>query len=135
MDAPITSNQPASPDFMRIARATRFAFACVVLGVSWLAIKSCLNIPRFARIFMDMLGENEPLPKLTRLVIATWWPLLALSLSVPAAAIVLLFTRDVVRSLYCLGVLVLISIVVSVVVTHATYSPLMTIIEKMQTAQ
>lgn len=133
MNDPIPSNQPVPPELMRIGRATRFAIVCVVVGVSWLAIRSCLGIPKFRHIFSDMLGENERLPAITMLVIRGQSVLLALSYCIPAVAVGLLFMRDVARSLYCLGILILISIVTSAVVIFATYLPLMTLIEKIQT--
>ena len=129
---PIPINEPGSPDLTRLGHATRFAIACMALGVSWLAINSCLNIPKFARIFTDMLGENERLSLLTTFVLRAHTALLALSFCIPAAVIAQLFTRDVVRSLYRLGILVFLSIVEYIVVTHAVYAPLITIIEKMQ---
>ena len=132
MKDPIPSNQPGPTELMRLGRATRFAIACVVVGLSYLAIRSCLGIPKFARIFSDMLAENERLPAITVLVIRGQPVLLALSYCIPAAAIGLLFMRDVARSLYCLGILILISIAASAVVIFATYLPMMTIIEKMQ---
>jgi hypothetical protein len=127
----IPSEQPGPTEPMRIGRATRFAIACVVVGLSYLAIRSCLGIPKFARIFMDMLGANERLPAITVFVLRAQPVLLALSYGIPAAAVALLFTRNVVRSLYCLGILVLVSIVECIVVIHAMYSPLTAIISKM----
>jgi hypothetical protein len=132
MNDPIPSNQPEAPELASIGRAMRFAIGCVVVGVSWLAINSCLNIPRFGLIYSDMLGENEHLPWLTRFVLGAYPVLLVLSICIPVAAIALLFTRNVVRSLYCLGVLVLVSIVECVVVIYAKYLPLITIFERMQ---
>ena len=128
------STDPASLDLTRFAHATRFALACVVFGISGFAVNGCLTIPKFARIFADMLGQNEPLPALTQLILGMSWPLLALSVSIPATAMVLLFTRNIVRSIYGLGALVLISMVLSAVVSHATYTPLTTILVKMQAA-
>jgi hypothetical protein len=132
MSDPIPSNQPGPRELMRLGRATRFAIVCVVVGLSYLAIRSCLGIPKFVRIFSDMLGEAERLPAITALVIRGQSVLLALSYCIPAAAVGLLFMRDVARSLYCLGILILISIVTSAVVIFAMYLPMMTIIEKIQ---
>lgn len=132
MNDAMPNTQPATPDLARIGHAKRFAIACVVMGLSCLTISSCLNIPRFARIFTDMLGENQGLPVLTTYVLGAHTALLALSFCIPVAAIALVFTRDIARSLYCLGILFLISMVEYVVVNHAKYSPLVRIIEKMQ---
>jgi len=132
MNDPIPGNQPGPTELASIGRATRFAIVCMAVGISWLAINNCLRIPKFAGIFTDMLGENERLPAITTFFLRNYEALLVLSCCIPVAAIALLFTRNIARSLYCLGILILISIVECVVVIHAMYSPLTTIIEKMQ---
>lgn len=132
MNNPLPSNELRTLDLTRLGHATRFAIACVALGISWVAINSCLNIPQFARIFSHMLGENAPLPLLTRFVLNAYMVLLVLSFCVPVGAIALLFARDVVRSLYCLGILILVAIVECIVVAHAKYAPLITFIEEIQ---
>lgn len=132
MNNPIPGGQLPTPDLTRIGRATCFAFVCVVAGIACLNINSCLGIPRFAHIFSDMLGENERLPALSVFVLRAQPVLLVLSCCILVAAIALLFTRNITRSLYCLGVLTLISMVEYAVVWHAKASPLVRIIEKMQ---
>ena len=132
MNDPIPSNQPAPPDLMRIARATRFAFACVALGFFYLTLDSWLSISKFERIYTDMLGENERLPTITTFVFRTKTVVLALIICNAVAAIAVVFIRDIVRSLYGLGILILVSIVEYVVLWHAKIAPLIKIIEKMQ---
>lgn len=129
MNDPVPSNE-----LTRLGRATRFAIVCVVLGVSYFTISSCLGISRFSKIFADVLGENETLPAITTFVLGARTVLLVLSICIPVAAVALLFTRDIVRSLYGLGPLVLIAIVEYAVLWHAKASPLVMIIEKMQSS-
>jgi hypothetical protein len=124
MNDPIPSNQPGPTELMRLGHATRFAIACIVVGFSYLSIRSCLSIRVFGGLFLDFLGENEILPPLTRFILGARMPLLALSFSIPAASIALLFTRNIARSLYCLGVLALVSIIEWIVVYEAMFLPL-----------
>ena len=132
MNDPISCNRPETPDLARIGRATRFAIACVVVGFSYLSIRSCLSIRVFGGYFLDFLGENEILPPLTRFILGVRMPLLALSFGIPAASIALLFTRNIARSLYCLGVLALVSIIEWIVVYEAMFLPLTKVLFRMQ---
>lgn len=128
--APLAAMTPEA-----IGKAARFAIACGVIGLSYLSIRGSLAIPRFARIFQDMLGENEPLPTLSVFAIRAYPVIVAVSFAVPISAVALLFTRNIVRSLHGLGILTLFSVVQGIVLTHALFSPLVAIIEKMQSSQ
>ena len=121
-----------SPNFIRFCKATRFAIACIVLGFSYVSIRCNLDISRFRRIYADMLGESEALPALTLFVFWARHVFLTLSFCVPAACIAFLFTRNIARSLYSIGVLGLVSLLEYNVLWQAVYSPLFRIIEKMQ---
>lgn len=116
----------------RIGHATRFAIACVVLGFSYLSIRSSLSISRFERVFEDMLGSGTRLPALTTFVMGVRPAFVALSFCIPVACIAIFFIRDIARSLYCLGVLALIAIIECIVLFHALSSPLVEIISGMQ---
>lgn len=76
-------------------------------GDPYLRIRSCQSIPRFARIYSDMLGQGKRLPAFTLFVLREKVPLLVLSVFLPVTAIGLLFTRNIARSLYCMGILIL----------------------------
>ena len=115
-------------------KATRFAVACVVLGFSYLAIRSSLGISSSHRLFVDMLGESETLPVVTAFVFRARPMFLMLSFCVPVACLAFLFDRDIARSLYCIGILVLVSIVECIILFHALSSPIFRIAEKMQGA-
>ena len=78
-----------------------------------------------------MLGDSAKLPTVTTFVLWAHPVILALCVSIPFVAIALLFTRDVARSIYCLGVLALLSILQCILLYQALWSPLGTIVEKM----
>ncbi len=118
-------------EIRQIGRATRFALACIVVAFSYFSIRSNLSIPGFERIFADMIGEDTQLPAITRFVIAARYGLLALSCGVPIACIVFLFTRNIAKSLYWIGVMALVTVVQWVVLFYAMSAPLMMIITQM----
>lgn len=126
------STETETLNLTRVCKATRFAVACIVFGFSYHTIRSSLNISKFERIFMDMLGENETLPLLTIFVLRARHVFLALSIGIPVACFAFLFVRDVARSICCIGVLILLSILEWTVIDQATWSPMTRIIEKMQ---
>ncbi len=78
-----------------------------------------------------MLGEDAQLPAITRFVFAARYGLLALSCGIPIACIALLFTRNIAKSLYWIGVLALVTVVQWVVLFYAMSAPLMMIITQM----
>lgn len=88
------------------ARAVRFGFAAVVLGMSYPNIRCALGIYRFELIFRDMLG-GKPLPVITTFVIQAQPVLLGLSILIPLAAIILIFAGRLSRSIYVCGGLIL----------------------------
>jgi len=127
-----TKSKPAAD--ARISHATRFAIACVVLGFSYLSIRSSLSISNFERIFEDMLGRNERLPWLTLFVLRARPAFIVLSCCIPIACIALLFARDIARSIYGLGILILVAMAEGLVLFHALFSPLVEIINRMSSS-
>ena len=94
------------PQAIAAARAVRFGFAAVVLGMSYPNIRCALGIYRFELIFRDMLG-GKPLPAVTTLVLQLQPFLLGLSILIPLAAIILVFAGGLARSVYISGALIL----------------------------
>jgi NAD/NADP transhydrogenase beta subunit len=125
-------NNSDTLNIARIGRATRFAVACVVLGISYFSIRASLSITAFERIFGDMLGPDEKLPALTIFVLKARLVFVAFSFAIPSASIGLLFTRNIARSLYVLGILVLLALIMGIVLFHGMTGPLLEILQKMQ---
>jgi hypothetical protein len=78
----------------------RVMLAVVLAGISYFSIKMFFAIPRFEKIFGDMLGDRNKLPEVTKLVIE-WGrlgllPLVLLS-GLSAAGFLLLATQRNVR--------------------------------------
>ncbi len=116
----------------QIGRATRFALACIVVAFSYFSIRSNFCISGFAQMFQDMMGQDAQLPAITRFVFAARYGLFALSCGIPIACIALLFTRNIAKSIYWIGILALVAVVQWVVVFSAMSEPFIQIINKMQ---
>ena len=119
-------------EIRQIGRATRFALTCIVVAFSYFSIRSSFCIPAFVQVFADMLGEDAQLPAITRFVFAARYGLLSLSCGIPIACIALLFTRNIAKSIYWIGILALVAVVQWVVVFSAMSEPVMEVITKMQ---
>jgi len=117
-----------------VARATLFCQVCMVLGISYLAVRASLSIESFKIIFADMLG-GRPLPALTTFVLGADGFFLSVSLAIPVAAIALLFMPKPTLAIYCVGVLALASVAISVILYHAMTAPLAQIISSMSGMQ
>ena len=48
-----------SPEVNRLAQAMRFAFVSILLGLSYINLRSSLSIPAFQQIFSDMLMASR----------------------------------------------------------------------------
>jgi hypothetical protein len=116
--------------FNRIAQATRFAIGCVVIGISLLAILTSLGIDRQESMLEDMIGSRDKLPDLTKLVMGTSGVFVLVSFAIPVCCIFLMLSRNMVRSLYLLGGLALVSIVEAIVIYVAMSVPLMTVLQQ-----
>lgn len=125
------SSRSAAIDVDQLGRAIRFALVAIVLGLSYLALRSSLGMASFEQVFLDMLG-GKPLPALTAFVLNARPLFLAVALFVPAAAVACLFLRRVALSLYIVGVLALVTLVQSIVLYHALSAPLTQIISMLQ---
>ena len=73
-------------DVWQLARAIRFALVSIVLGLSYLSLRSSLSIESFSQIFADMLG-GKPLPALTQFVLGARPLFVAVSILVPIVAV------------------------------------------------
>ena len=131
---PPATNNPRPDDeaaAYSVARAVRFCFTAVVLGFSYPNIHCALGIHHFRQIFDDMLGRGEPLPMVTTFVIHSQPFLVSLSIAVPIVAIALNFFGRLARSIYICGALVLLVFLQFFMTWYAWTSPLLKIIEKM----
>ena len=117
-------------DVPQLARAIRFTLVTMVLGLSFLNIRSSLAIGNFQQIFADMLN-GHPLPALTVFVITARHVFVAVSVLVPIAAIATLFLRGVVRSIYIVAVLGFIIIVQFITLWFGLSAPLANVIISM----
>lgn len=114
-----------------LARAMRFAFAALVLGVSFFNIHRALSISNFQAISVDLLN-GTPLPAATLWVLENQRILQGLSMAIPLAAVALIFWGRLPVALYWLGSLVLLALVQLAFAWTALTAPLMEIIKKMQ---
>ena len=125
-----SADQDEGIDIRQLANAIRLVFFVVVLGMASVTLFICQSIDRFETIYRDMLG-GRPLPLLTTLVLSGRPFLLALSLTIPAAAIGTLFTRRVVLSIYVLAALGFLAVAVAGLVFPSLFLPLLEIIKQM----
>ena len=124
------NSQQDAIDVRQLARAIRFALVAIVLGLSYLSIRSSLSIGSFGAIFADMLG-GRPLPALTRFVLGAAPLFVAISVLVPIVAVATLFLRGVVGSFYVIGVLGFVTIAQFITLYHGLSAPLSQIISGM----
>ena len=128
-DIPTTPASPEPLDLLKLARAIRFAFAMLVLGLSYFAIRISLTLGNFKQIFYEMLGDAD-VPAFTGFVMDARVPLAVISMLVPVLVIASLFMQNLRRSFYLPGILGLLTLTQFVLLTYATFSPLQTIITK-----
>ena len=117
-------------DVQQLACAIRFALVSIVVGLSYLSLRSSLAIQDFSLIFADMLG-GRPLPALTAFVIGARPLFVTVSILVPVVAIATLFLRGVVGSFYIIGVLGFVTIAQFITLYHSLSAPLTQIIRAM----
>ena len=122
---------PGPSEFLRVARALRFALVALVLGVSYPNIRCALAIPAFQRIYTDMLG-NKPLPADTAFAIHFHAVLVLLSFAIPLLAVISLFLRRLSTSIYLAGVFIIVVSLQLFSTWHAVTSPLASIITGME---
>jgi hypothetical protein len=125
-----TPNPPPPIDIASLARAIRFALVCVLLGLCYLNLRCALGINASSSIFKDMLN-GEPLPAITVFVLQFRVLFTSVSVIVPFCAILILFSGQLIRSFYALGLLALLTLVELVTVYSALLSPFNLIIQTM----
>src|SRR5438094_66849 len=89
-----------------LARAVRFGFAAIVVGMSYPNIQLVLRLHTFEQVFRDMLGD-KPLPVATALVLHAQPFLLGSSFVIPLVAVAVIFVRRLAASIYICGVMIL----------------------------
>ena len=121
-------NEPRKEaDLLALTKAIRFAFAALVVGISYPNIRFALYLPQFEGVFHDMLGDKQ-LPLVADFVIHAQSLLIGISILIPLIAVILLFTSGIARSLYIFGVLLIVVFVQLYTTWHAVMAPLVTII-------
>lgn len=119
-----------APDIRQLGRAVRFALVAIVLGLSYFGIRASLSIENFHQIFTDMIG-GKPLPPLTTFVINARPGFMFVSFIVPLVAFGMLFVRNLVISIYVIGVLALVTLIQFIVLYHALSAPFIQIATNM----
>lgn len=114
-----------------LARAVRFGFAAVVLGMSYPNIRCALRLHRFDQIFRDLLNQ-KPLPAITTFLFHAQPMLVGVSVLIPVLAVVLIFVGSAKHSIYMSGVLILAVFLQLFFTWHALAAPLLTLIRVMQ---
>lgn len=117
-------------DVARLARAIRFAFATIVLTISFFSVRTSLSIGSFLAIFKDMLS-GRPLPVLTVFIIDFKEWIILFSLLLPLCVIGTLFLRNLARSFYILGVLALVTIIEFVLLSYGLCAPLFQVMKNL----
>jgi len=117
-----------------VARAVRFGFATVVLGLSYPNIQCARRLHAFEQVFRDMLGD-KPLPAVTTFILHAQPALLGLSILFPILAVVLVFIPRLAQSIYVSGVLILLTFFQLFFTWHAVSEPLFSIIQGMSGGQ
>jgi hypothetical protein len=115
-----------------LARAIRFALACIVVGLSYFPIRASLNIPSVMSLMADMLGANSQLPALTQFVFKFQLLFVAMSFALPALCVGLLFIRSIPLAIKLIGVVALLTIILGIVLHQATWAPVTEILRRMQ---
>jgi hypothetical protein len=131
MNGPESSPQVAPIDFLKLAKAIRFALVAIVLTLAYINLRCCFGIRGFESIFNDMLS-GAALPGLTLFVLSWPWLFLGLAVVIPVAAFCTLFSRRIIGSFYLIGCLAIVGIAEAVIVYIAMWSPLIEIIKRMQ---
>jgi hypothetical protein len=132
---PIPNNETTKespPEISEVTRAVRFAIAVILFGLSYVSIRvSCFGIGDFEQVLTGMGMTNKTLPALTTFIIAARPELIFVSVIVPLAALACFWDRNVTRSIYNLGRLILLTIVQLILLYHGMSGPLVKLISTM----
>jgi hypothetical protein len=131
-DLPPPSEQPQETQDLKLARACRFAFLCVLLVASSQNVTTCMRIRPAESIFVDMLGAASALPTITVWALKYEPVLRVVALLIPLIAIGLYWVRNVRAAIYAAGVLFFFTSVMQAVVSKALEAPMLEIIHRMQ---
>ena len=96
-------------DFERILRAIRFGFVAIILGLAYPNIHCALRLSKLKLVFQDMFFDRN-MPTLLGFIITIRFVLIASSILVPLLGLVSLSWRNLPRSFYFVGWLVIISL-------------------------
>jgi hypothetical protein len=125
-----STSPPSQVDIAALARAIRFALVCLLLGLCYLNLRCTFSINACSSIFKDMLG-GKPLPASTVFVLQFRILFASISVVVPFCAVLILFTREMIRSFYAVGLLALLTLGELVTVYCALLAPFKFIIQTM----
>jgi hypothetical protein len=118
-------------DSLRTVRALRFALMAVILGVSYPNIRLALAIGACSQVYRDMLG-NRPIAVEATFTIHARLVFIALSFAIPLVAIASQFIRSLSKSIYLVGVLILLVFLQFYWTFHAMSGPFLNIVQGMQ---
>ena len=111
------SSEPNKLD-SAVARAVRFGFAAMVLGLSYPNIQCARRLNNFEQIFSEMTGDM-PLPEISSFVFHAQPMLFAVSIIIPIMAITIIFWTRLAHSIYISGTLVLLTFLQLFLMWHA----------------
>ena len=117
-----------------LGRATRFAVGMIVIIFTYFPFRMSFAIPKFQRIYEDMLGTGSQLPLTSRFIFAAAPAVMALTSVMFATAIGVLFLRRIKLALHIQGVVALLAVVVCILVYQGVFEPFTEIIRRMQGA-
>jgi hypothetical protein len=117
-----------------LGRATRFALGMIVIVFTYFPFQISFAIPKFEKIFEDMLGAGSRLPLMSRFIFAAAPAVMTLTSVMFATAVLVLFLRRIKLALYIQGILAFLAVVVCVAVYQGVFGPFTEIIRRMQGA-
>lgn len=131
-----TNETPPAPahdevSVVQLAKAVRFAFVCLAVILSGVAIRLALMLKASERLFEDMLGAGTQLPLISQYVFMARIPTLLISVAIPLVCMATLFQRKMVRAIYILAGMILLSLVLSTVLWQAISLPFFEVMRRM----
>ena len=130
MSTPPQAESGSSDTVYGLFRGIRFAFVCLVVGLSYFGIRVAAAIPAFRQMASSLL-EGTALPWVTTVVLQGHYVFLITSFLFPTVALCTLFTPIKPRSFYVNGVLALAVILQTVIICTALSKPLFGLVEQL----
>jgi hypothetical protein len=106
----MASSPPPAIDVAALSRAIRFALVCILLGFCYVNIRCAFGLTAPSFVFKATLN-GRPLPEMTVFVLQYRILFTSLSVILPFCAALTLFSSQLIRSFYALGLLTLLTFV------------------------